>query len=203
MSFLAGVEEAVSLALGRACGENTIGLAEHVFHSVGLLGEVPIGALDDTDGVNPEILDPKLPGDGDCILECCWQVTELDVEFECLDIIHEGAEMWRPSPRMRERQVPHVVARLCFVQLYRQLSTGSNINKPAWHGEMTGCFAIGVLFIAFGEPMSKALQVDLTTSFRKLSKAHLQMRDWRPAIRSFQCWRLVRRMSRMRSRYSR
>lgn len=151
---------------GTARSDNTVGRTEDIFHFLRLGVEIAIWALNDADGVDPEISNAHVTGHGDGIFEGVWELVEVNIDEMGGVILGRGSEMvagGRISPLMRQGDVLQVfslVIGLCLVQLDLGARL-ANVDEPG--GQLKSLAtprsvllrqppALGVVLVAFFYP---------------------------------------------------
>lgn len=115
--FLTRLEKSIRLSQGRASSQYTGCIAEDVAHALRLVLKISIVALDDAEGVNPEVLESQRSSDLDCMTEGRGQFIHLYTGKMLVDVFPVSAEMrWR-SPWVRQSQVLERFSCLGFMQL--------------------------------------------------------------------------------------
>lgn len=166
LALPARVKKPIPLTHGRAGGEDTVSLAEDVFHAFGLVRKVAFRTLYDADRVDPQVSDTELPRDGNGIFERRWQILELDIALVRVHVVLVCTEVRALPPRMGERQVSHGVSLLCLIQPRHRALHNPNVDESESGGQGgVACdIAVRVFSVAETEPVSKSLQMGMATS---------------------------------------
>ena len=91
LSF-SSLEESIGLSSRTTRSKYTIGGAKDAFHMLRLTLEVAIWSLNDTDGVNPEILDTQFPCCDYRVPEIPSKICNIDTVLMLVDVITECAK---------------------------------------------------------------------------------------------------------------
>ena len=168
------LQEPVRLARRPARRHDAVRPAEDVLHARDLLFEVTFGALDDADGVDPEVTDAERAGGADCVeegggkigmREACLVPANGVLGIGVARIVGPGAKVGRLAPRMREGNVAIFGAWLGVEEAEGTGCLVADVDEAFWHAPYSLGQAFFVSLVTRFEPLSDNLKVDIGAWF--------------------------------------
>ena len=130
--------------------------------------EVTLGTLDDADGVDPQVAQPKLSGGSDGLAESIRELGPVNREalLVLVRIRWEGAEVRGLAPWVRESDVTEGGVRSGLKEAGDGGVFGADVDEAGgrtdWFGSVR--LAVGMIAVAFREPPAQDREVGGTGS---------------------------------------